>query len=225
MDLLDEADIVVTNPPFSMFEEYTSTLLKRDKKFIIIGNQNALKYKEIFPYIQKNQLWLGYGFPGNVAFFQSPYDDVAVSSMHKEGLIRVSGVMWYTNLDIKKRHEELILVRRYNPEDYPKYVNYDAIEVGQTSDIPCDYAGNIGVPITFMTKYDPDQFEIVGMNWTVLANAVLSDDIRKHHNVARRLNFYLPIPDGKGNDYSRMYDRIVIRNRHPEPQRYQKEQA
>ena len=110
----------------------------------------------------------------------------------------------------------MILVRRYSPEEYPKYVNYDAIEVAKTSDIPYDYAGEMGVPITFMDKYNPDQFEIVGMNWTVLADAVLSDDIREHHNVARRLNFYLPIPDGKGNAYSRMYDRIVIRNKHPE---------
>ena len=106
LQLLDEADIVVTNPPFSLFREYVTTLLEHHKKFIVIGNQNALKYKEIFPYIQQNELWLGYGFPGNVGFFESPYEDIATSSNHKEGLIRVSGVMWYTNLDIKKRHEE-----------------------------------------------------------------------------------------------------------------------
>ena len=110
----------------------------------------------------------------------------------------------------------MILVKRYEPAVYPKYVNYDAIEVPKIADIPCDYAGLMGVPITFMDRYNPDLFEIVGMNWTVLADAELSDDIREHHNVARRLNFYLPIPDGHGNDYSRMYDRIVIRNRNPE---------
>lgn len=214
--LLDEADIVVTNPPFSLFREYVTTLINHGKKFIIIGNQNAIKYKEIFPLLKNNELWLGYGFSGNVAFFESPYDDLAVSSQHKDGLIRVSGVMWFTNLDIRKRHEEIILVKRYNPDFYTKYVNYDAIEVSKVADIPCDYAGNMGVPITFMTQYNPDQFEIVGMNWTVLADAVLSDDIRSHHNVARRLNFYLPIPDGRGNAYSRMFDRIVIRNKHPE---------
>lgn len=216
LKLMDESDIVVTNPPFSLFREYVAILMAHDMKFILIGNQNAIKYKEIFPLLQDNKMWLGYGFPGNVAFFESPYEDIAVSSQHKEGLIRVSGVMWFTNLDIKKRHEEIVLVKRYSPDIYTKYVNYDAIEVPKVVDIPRDYAGNMGVPITFMTQYNPDQFEIVGMNWTVLANAVLSDDIRKHHNVARRLNFYLPIPDGRGNDYSRMYDRIVIRNRHPE---------
>ncbi len=215
--LLEEADIVVTNPPFSLFREYVGTLMEHEKKFIIIGNQNAIKYKEIFPYIQENKLWLGYGFSGNVGFFESPYEDRAVSSQHKEGMIRVSGVMWFTNLDIRKRHEELILVKRYSPEEYIKYVNYDAIEVSKTSDIPCDYAGSMGVPITFLDKYNPEQFELVGMNWTVLADATLSDDIRENHSVARRLNFYLPIPDGKGNNYSRMYDRIVIRNLHPEP--------
>lgn len=214
--LLEEADIVVTNPPFSLFREYVATLMEHDKKFILIGNQNAIKYKEIFPLLQGNRMWLGYGFPGNVGFFESPYEDVAVSSQHIEGLIRVSGVMWFTNLDIKKRHEEIILVRRYDPDKYLKYVNYDAIEVSKVVDIPCDYAGNMGVPITFMTQYNPDQFEIVGMNWTVLADATLSDDIRRNHKVARRLNFYLPIPDGRGNAYSRMYDRIVIRNKHPE---------
>lgn len=127
--------------------------------------------------------------------------------------------MWFTNLDIKKRHEEMILVKRYDPDEYPSYVNYDAIEVSKTADIPRDYAGNMGVPITFMDKYNPDQFEIVGMNWTVLADAVLSNDIRNNNVTARRLNFYLPISDGHGNNYSRMYDRIVIRNRHPEAPR------
>lgn len=219
MALLDEADIVVTNPPFSLFREYIAVLMAHEKKFLIIGNQNAIKYKEVFPLLQENKMWLGYGFPGNVGFFESPYEDMAVSSQHKEGFIRVSGVMWFTNMDIKKRHEELVLVKRYSPERFPKYVNYDAIEVAKVVDIPCDYSGNMGVPITFMTQYNPEQFEIMGMNWTVLADAVLSDDIRNHHDVPRRLNFYLPIPDGRGNDYSRMYDRIVIRNRHPESPR------
>lgn len=216
LNCLDEADIVVTNPPFSLFREYVAVLMKHEKKFAIIGHQNAIKYKEIFPLIMANKIWLGYGFPGNVGFFESPYEDIATSSQHKEGMVRVSGVTWFTNLDIKKRHEEMILVRRYNPDMYPKYVNYDAIEVAKTSDIPCDYAGEMGVPITFMDKYNPEQFEIVGMNWTVLANAVLSDAVRMNHDVVRRLNFYLPIPDGRGNAYSRMYDRIVIRNKHPE---------
>ena len=216
LGLLEEADIVVTNPPFSLFREFIATLVEHKKGFIVIGSQNAIKYKEIFPLLKDNKMWLGYGFPGNVAFFESPYKDTATSSQHQEGKIRVSGVIWFTNLDIKKRHEEMILVKRYKPEDYPRYVNFDAIEVAKVADIPCDYDGLMGVPITFMDKFNPEQFELVGANFTVLADATLSDDIRNNHAVARRLNFYLPIPDGRGNSYTRMYDRLVIRNLHPE---------
>ena len=222
LELLDEADIVVTNPPFSLFREYLGTLVEHKKHFIIIGNVNAVKYGEVFPLFMSNELWLGASIhSGDRAFFvpdDYPLDAAGCGIDEETGrkYIRVKGVRWFTNLDIKQRHEEMILVKRYSPEEYPKYVNYDAIEVAKTQDIPCDYAGEMGVPITFMDKYNPDQFEIVGMNWTVLADAILSDDIREHHNVARRLNFYLPIPDGKGNAYSRMYDRIVIRNKHPE---------
>ncbi len=132
VELLKEADVVVTNPPFSLFREYVATLMAHDKKFIIIGHQNALKYKEIFPLLKENKIWLGYGFQGNVAFFESPYEDTAVSSQHKEGLIRVSGVCWYTNLDIKKRHEDMILVKRYDPAVYPSYINFDGIDVSNT---------------------------------------------------------------------------------------------
>ncbi|MDO4565420.1 MAG: adenine-specific methyltransferase EcoRI family protein, partial [Clostridia bacterium] len=109
--LLDESDIVVTNPPFSLFREYVSVLMEHKKHFIIIGNQNAITYKDFFPYLKENKIWLGNGFAGNVGFFSSPYEDIAASSQHKEGLIRVSGVMWFTNIDIKKRHEQLILVK------------------------------------------------------------------------------------------------------------------
>lgn len=218
--LLDEADIVVTNPPFSLFREYVATLVEYEKSFILIGPYNAIKYKELFPLFMGNKMWLGYGFQNGNSYFAIPPENARefASGVYDEatGLVHFRNVTWFTNLDIKKRHEELVLVEEYDPDKYPKYVNYDAIEVGKTAQIPCDYAGHMGVPITFMDKYNPDQFEIVGMNWTVLADAVLSDDIRQHHNVARRLNFYLPVPDGNGNDYSRMYDRIVIRNRHPE---------
>lgn len=162
IEYLKQADIVVTNPPFSLFKEYVSQLMEYEKKFIIIGNQNAITYKEIFPLIKDNKLWLGYGFKGNVGFFQSPYEDYAVSSQHKEGLIRVSGVMWFTNLDLEKRHESLVLYRRFNPEDYPRYVTFDGIDVNETTLIPCDYDGVMGVPKTFMNKYNPDQFEILG---------------------------------------------------------------
>lgn len=163
IELLKEADIVVTNPPFSLFREYVAQLIEYNKKFIIIGNQNAITYKEIFPLLKDNKLWLGYGFKGNVGFFiNSHYEDYAKSSQHKEGMIRVSGVMWYTNLDIEKMHEDLILFRNYTLENYPHYDNYDAIEVSKVADIPCDYNGAMGVPITFMDKFNPEQFEILG---------------------------------------------------------------
>lgn len=220
VELLDEADIVATNPPFSLFREFVALLVQRQKNFVIIGSLNAIKYKEIFPLFMKNEMWLGYGFTRGDAYFHIPVKNVRefANGVYnpENGLVHFRNCAWFTNLDISRRHEEMILVKRYEPVVYPKYVNYDAIEVPKIADIPCDYAGLMGVPITFMDRYNPDQFEIVGMNWTVLADAELSDDIREHHNVARRLNFYLPIPDGHGNDYSRMYDRIVIRNRNPE---------
>lgn len=163
IELLKEADIVVTNPPFSLFREYVAQLVAYDKKFIIIGNQNAITYKEIFPLFKENRLWLGYGFKGNVGFFiNTHYEDYAKSSQHKEGMIRVSGVMWYTNLDIDKRHEDLVLYRSFSTDEYPHYSNYDAVDVRKTADIPFDYYGVMGVPVTFMDKFNPEQFEIIG---------------------------------------------------------------
>lgn len=163
IEILKEADVVVTNPPFSLFREYVAQLMEYEKKFIIIGNQNAITYKEIFPRLKDNQMWLGYGFSGNVAFFKSPYEDRARSSQHKEGMIRVSGVMWFTNIDIQKRHTPLDLYMRYhgNEDHFPKYDNYDAINVDKTCEIPEDYDGVMGVPITFLDKYCPEQFEII----------------------------------------------------------------
>ncbi|MCX6053189.1 MAG: adenine-specific methyltransferase EcoRI family protein [Campylobacterales bacterium] len=162
--ILEEADIVVTNPPFSLFRDYVAQLDEYGKKFIIIGHQNATKYKEIFKLIKDNKLWLGYGFHGGAAhFINKHYEDYATASDHKDGMIRVSGVTWLTNLEFKKRHEDLILYKKYNETEYPRYDNYDAIEVCITKDIPMDYNGIMGVPITFLAKYNPDQFDIVGM--------------------------------------------------------------
>lgn len=162
IDLLTQADIVVTNPPFSLFREYVAQLIEHDKKFIIVGHQNALTYKEIFPLIKENKVWLGYGFNGGAAhFINTQYEDYATAGNHKEGKIRVSGVHWFTNLDTRKRHEDLILYKTYNKKEFPTYDNYDAIEVSKTKDIPMDYKGVMGVPITFMDKYNPDQFEII----------------------------------------------------------------
>ena len=166
LELLDEADIVVTNPPFSLFREYVATLMEHDKRFVIVSNQNAITYKEAFPLLRDDRLWLGYN---KVKEFVVPSADHPergnIVTDGKGGLIAKFGnICWYTNLDIKKRHEDLLLYRRYkeDPSRYPKYDNYDAIEVSKVKDIPEDYWGVMGVPITFMDKYNPEQFEIIG---------------------------------------------------------------
>ena len=166
--LLKEADIVVTNPPFSLFRDYVAQLMEYEKKFVIIGNKNAITYKEIFPLIKENKLWTGYrGFSGGMWFY-SDYDGKTEKTIEGRKLINVPSI-WFTNLDHAKRHEELILYKRYygHEDDYIRYDNYDAIEVSKVSDIPYDYvptqncSGDIGVQITFLDKHNPDQFEIV----------------------------------------------------------------
>ena len=199
IELLKQADIVVTNPPFSLFREYIAQIIEYDKKFVIIGHQNAITYKEIFPLIKENKIWLGYGFKGGAGHFISKYEDVATAGDHREGMIRVSGVVWFTNLDIDKRHEDLILYKHYTPEEYPKYDNYDAINVDKTSDIPCNYDGVMGVPITFLYKYNPSQFEII---WTTdRGGDGMIEDIKLPHT-----RFDAPVLNGNG-----LYKRILIR--------------
>lgn len=166
IELLKEADIVVTNPPFSLFREYIGQLMKYQKSFLIIGNVNAITYKEIFPLIKTNKLWLGPSITSGDRKFNVPDDyslNAAGCGIDENGrkFIRVKGVRWFTNLDHQKRHEELDLVCHYSPEEYPKYDNYDAIEVSKTANIPFDYDGVMGVPITFLDKYNPSQFEII----------------------------------------------------------------
>ena len=162
--LLKQADIVVTNPPFSLFREYVAQLMEYNKKFVIIGAFNAITYKEIFPLIKANKMWLGYGFRAGNAFFKTPYFKEFAKGVydHKTGLVKFRNVTWFTNLDIAKRHQDLILYKPYTPQDYPKYDNYDAINVDKTKEIPMDYPGAMGVPITFLDKYNPEQFEIIG---------------------------------------------------------------
>lgn len=213
--LLDEADIVVTNPPFSLFREYVAVLMEHQKKFLIIGNQNAVVYKEIFPLLMKGEMWLGYK-TGDMAFtvptYYEPRDTRYWQDENGQKWRSLGNICWFTNLDIKKRHEEMILVKRYDPSEYPKYVNYDAIEVAKTSDIPCDYAGPMGVPITFLDKYCPDQFEILGYSldlaWPISTYAPEGKTYTKGGN-----RFYLD--EGKPQ-LRRLYDRLVIRNKHPE---------
>lgn len=218
VELLKEADIVVTNPPFSLFREYVAQLIEHEKKFIIVGHQNALKYKEIFPLIKDNNIWLGFGFKGGAGHFISNYEDVASAGNHKEGMIRVSGVTWFTNLDIKKRHEELILYKHYTPEEYPKYENYDAINVDRTEDIPCDWDGAMGVPITFMDKYNPDQFEVIGIGIAGLGLAAGVRPYKPEHKKYRREVQKCGAVDGdlymmKGGEVIVPYSRILIRRR------------
>ena len=164
IEILKQSDIVVTNPPFSLFREYVEQLIIYDKKFLIVGHQNATKYKEIFRLIMEDKLWLGFGFKGGAShFINKHYENYATATDKKEGMIRVSGVVWLTNLELDKRNEELILFKKYNPEEYPSYDNYDAIEVSKTNEIPIDYLGIMGVPITFLDKYNPNQFQLLGM--------------------------------------------------------------
>lgn len=168
IELIKYADIIVTNPPFSLFREFLATLMKYDKKFLIIGNVNAITYKEIFPLIKNNQLWLGVSITSGDRAFNVPEDyplEAATCGVDEKGerFIRVKGVRWFTNLDNAKRHEEMDLYKKYNQEENPKYDNYDAIEVSKTADIPIDYNGVMGVPITFLDKYCVDQFEILGI--------------------------------------------------------------
>ena len=220
VELLDEADIVVTNPPFSLFREFVSLIVEHKKSFIIIGNQNAISYEETFSLMKANKMWIGASIhSGDRAFFvpdDYPLDAAGCGIDGESGrkYIRVKGVRWFTNLDIKQRHEEMILVRKYNPEVYPKYVNYDAIEVTKTSDIPCDYNGNMGVPITFMDKYNPEQFEIIGISRELVRT--LSDDIRKNGAYPQIGRFYLDVGEAK---YKKVYERLVIKNKHPETPR------
>lgn len=161
IELLQEADVVVTNPPFSLFREYIGQLMEYNKKFLIVGRQMNITYKEFFPLIKENKVWLGYGFKGAAAHFLSPYEDVAIAADHRKGMVRVSGVTWFTNLEIPKRNEELDLVSHFSQEEFPKYDNYDAIDVSRTQNIPFDYDGIMGVPLTFLDKYCPSQFEII----------------------------------------------------------------
>lgn len=210
--LLDEADIVVTNPPFSLFREYVAVLMEHKKKFIIIGSQNGLKYRELFPYIQSNQMWLGYN-NGDMAFrVPETYEPRETRYWQDETGQKwrsMGNIAWYTNLDIRKRHDELILIRHYSEEEYIHYVNFDAIDVPKIADIPCDYAGIMGVPITFMNVHNPEQFEIIGLGTGEIAKAL---GVKRNYRGRTDLSYQKP--DGS---FTCPYERILIRNLHPEP--------
>ena len=168
IELLKQADIVVTNPPFSLFREYVAQLVEHGKKFLIVGNVNAITYKEIFPLIKDTRIWLGPSITSGDREFGVPDHYPLTAATHRidengNKFVRVKGVRWFTNLDHAKRHEDLILYKRYSPEEYPTYDNYDAINVDKTAEIPMDWDGAMGVPVTFLDKYNPEQFEVLGI--------------------------------------------------------------
>jgi len=204
-ELLKESDIVVTNPPFSLFREYVAQLVEYDKKFIIIGSKNAITYKDIFSLIKENKIWLGNGFPNGNAFFSIPARyarDWADGVYNPDtGLVKFRNVGWFTNLDFSKRHENLTLYRQYDPKVYPHYDNYDAINVNKVAEIPYDYEGPMGVPITFFDKYNPDQFEIISAN-----------DIRRSDLVPIKAHGLIKDKDSAINGKP-TYVRIVIRRK------------
>ena len=228
----------MTNPPFSLFREFVNVLIQREKHFIILGNVNAITYKEFFPLIRGNKVWIGASIHSGDRKFYVPDDyplNASGCGVDEDGrrFIRVKGVRWYTNLDIRQRHEEMILVKKYAPEVYEHFDNYDAINVDVTTDIPCDYAGLMGVPITFLDKYSPDQFEIIGVtqSWCGIASKIYPRQIQIDKNGKRsqvtKLNDGAAIKveqppvnktyyEVEGELFIKTYARVIIRNKHPE---------
>lgn len=198
IELLKQADIVVTNPPFSLFREYVAQLIEYDKQFLIIGNINAISYKEIFKIIKENKAWLGVNMGRGISGFIVPkhyelYGSEARIDEDGNRIVATNNCLWLTNLDTAKRHEDIILYKNYTPEEFPHYDNYDAININKTKDIPMDYKGTMGVPITFLDKFNPDQFEIIGQ----MATTKIDD-----------FNFGYPYVNGK-----KIYARILIKNK------------
>lgn len=212
LSLMSEADIVVTNPPFSQFRKYIATLIEHEKKFIILGSQNNITYKDVFPLLKENKMWLGSQF-GNMAFtVPSNYEERETRFWidDKGQKWRSFGNMtWFTNLDLKRRHEELVLIKRFSKDNYNHYDNYDAIDVESLSEIPCDYSGIMGVPLTIMQCHNPEQFEIVGFGKGELAKSI---GVTK--NYRGRCDIAYTLPNGKNKC---PYGRILVRNKHPEP--------
>ena len=215
IDLLKQADIVVTNPPFSLFRQYVAQLVEHGKKFLIIGNQNAITYKELFPLIKENKIWLGPSIKSGDREFGVPkhYPLTAATNRIDEGgnkFVRVKGVRWFTNLDYPQRYEDLILYKRYSQEEYPVYDNYDAINVNKTAEIPMDWDGAMGVPITFLDKYNPEQFEVLGItdrdnNSGLKTKEYTSADVSNPGDLNRRGVIKV------GNQHKPTYVRLLIR--------------
>lgn len=213
VELLKQADIIVTNPPFSLFREYIAQLVEHEKQFLIIGNMNAVTYNEVFPLIQANKLWYGPSIRAGDREFRVP-DDYPLTATGARvdhagnKFIRVKGVRWFTNLDYAGRHVDLPLTQRFDPALYPTYANFEAIDVSRTKDIPKDYPGLMGVPISFLDRFSPAQFEIVGSSKSL--GRKMSEIAKPGTYQIGGPRFYLPNGDGT---FRRMYDRIVIKNK------------
>ena len=234
VELLKESDIVVTNPPFSLFREYVAQLVECNKKFLIIGRQDAVTYKEIFPLIKNDKMWLGHGFLKGNAYFAIPKSNVRdfAGGVYDDakGLVKFRNCTWFTNLDHKKRHDEFVFVRKYNPVDYPQLDNFDAVLVEETVDIPEDFDGNMAVPFSFLDRHNPDQFEIIGITKTWGGGATkkypkqIQVDTDGKQSIVSKLNDGAVIrlekpPKGKtyylvdGVPYIQRYPRIIIRRK------------
>lgn len=213
IELLKQADIVVTNPPFSLFREYVAQLVEYDKKFLIIGNLNAVTYKEVFKLVKKNKLWLGYNNGAKTYLVPNSYEqnNIFVGADGKK-YAKMGNTGWHTNLDIKKRHESLTLYKKYTPEEYPTYDNYNAIEVSKVVEIPMDYNGIIGIPVTFLDKYNPKQFEILGItdrdpDNNYRTKMYTREDSPKYNDLNRRAAIRI------NNDLKPVYARLLIKSK------------
>ena len=201
IEILKEADIVITNPPFSLFREYITQLIEYKKEFLIIGSQNNITYREIFPLLKDDKIWIGYN-SGDMEFVVPDYYEPRETRYREEAGIKyrsMGNICWFSNLDIKKRHENLVLYKSFDENYYPKYINYDGINVDKIADIPLDYDGVMGVPITFLDKYNPAQFEIVGL---------LAGNIRGLAGIPSKVDKDGPYINGKMK-----FGRILIRNK------------
>ncbi|NVP17422.1 adenine-specific methyltransferase EcoRI family protein [Candidatus Gracilibacteria bacterium] len=228
IEILKESDIVITNPPFSLFREYVAQLMEYDKKFITLGNMNAITYKEIFKLIKENKLWSGYGFNLSLVF-KSPYENSLEANLKfceqkgyfGKNYIKTPAISWFTNLEIQKRHEDLILYKSYNETEYPKYDNYDGINVDKVKEIPFDYCGNIGVPITFLGVYNPEQFEILDLSRYLETKGMSQEFVDAYYKSGQTGAISEGHPDlcyyDKNNKPIVPYMRIIIKNKKVNP--------
>ena len=215
VELLKESDIVVTNPPFSLFREYVAQLFEYKKEFLILGRMSALHYIEVFPRIMEGTMWCGVGFNLSMVYLTSYENNLEANKKFvrskgydpDKNFIKVPAICWYTNLDHKKRHEVIDLYKRYTPEEYPKYDNFDAINVSEVSEIPCDYSGLMGVPDTLLGQFNPEQFELIGLG---------SGNLAKNLGIGKNYRGRTDLAYTVDGEHKCPYSRIIVRNKHPQ---------